>query len=366
MRPLLLVGGCGCFRWPAETWAPGLRRDARPTVADALREGYSSTMEDTLHPRSLTWTLALTAAACLTACNPVAKEARTLDASCGGGDAAACNELGARTAQGDHVLRDWRRASELYGQACDGSVGEACVRLARLHVTSSAPRRGVSFDSTAAAALLDEGCSLGAMPGCIELGDMYLEADSVVPGDTAKGPLQDLPRAAALYRQACDGDAMEGCAQLGRLYQDGRGVELDAVHAVALYRQACDGGAQIGCAHLGEAYAKGTGLDRDPQHAMQLFETACETEMAGCYHLADLLVTDPDIERDYDRAVELFEKACRGTQENGEGSPGMGVSCFRLGDLYANGTGVSRDVYQAGNWFRRACRLGYAEACRRS
>ena len=40
----------------------------------------------------------------LTACNPGAGEARGLAASCSGGDATACNELGHRVAQGDRVL----------------------------------------------------------------------------------------------------------------------------------------------------------------------------------------------------------------------------------------------------------------------
>lgn len=322
-------------------------------------------MENILHRRAAgLFTILLTVSS--VACNPGAKEARALGVACSGGDAEACNDLGARAERGDHILRDWRRSSELYGQACDGMVGEACVRLARLHLRDSAPRRGVSFDSTLAARLLESACDLGAMPGCVELGEMYLEPDSVVPDVQAKGPLQDLARGVSLYQRACAGDHMDGCARLGVLYRDGLGVERDSSHAVALYRQACDGESQMGCTHLGEAYATGMGVERDPQRASELFEGACETEMAGCYHLADLLVTDSGLEPDYDRAVELFQRACEGTRTEDGGSPGMGVSCFRLGDLYANGTGVERDVYRAGNWFRRACRLGYAEACRRS
>ncbi len=299
----------------------------------------------------------------LVACDPRAREARELRASCSAGDAAACDRLGYQNFRGDHVLRDWRRAADLFQAACDGGEGEGCVRLARLHVDASAERRGVAFDSTVAARLLEQGCDRGMLVGCTELGDMYAETDSVVPDVQAKGVLQDFSRAASLYGRACDGGELPGCARLGVLYRDGTGVERDAARAVALYTRACDGGAPLGCARLGEAYAAGTGVDADPGRAADLFEKACASEMIGCFRLAELLVRDGG---SADRAVELFDKACDGTLAHGDGSPPVSESCFRLGEMYANGSGVDRDVYRAGSYFRRACRLGYQEACRRS
>ena len=69
------------------------------------------------------------AAFALAACNPGAREARQLRASCSDGDAAACNELGNRVSLGEHVLRDQPRAAGLFEQACDGGEAEGCRRL---------------------------------------------------------------------------------------------------------------------------------------------------------------------------------------------------------------------------------------------
>lgn len=310
-------------------------------------------------------------------CTEGAAEARTLDAACAGGDAAACNDLGDRLRTGNHVLSDWRRASELFDRACEGGEGEGCVRLARLHVHSRAERRGVTRDSALAETLFERGCHAGAMIGCTELGDMILAKDSLAAADSTtdeEAAMRGAPdsrsevavRAAALYRRACDGDEMTACTRLGVLYGHGRGVERDPVRAAELHRRSCDGGAQRGCTHLGLAYETGEGVEPDPGRAASLYEDACETEMAGCHHLAVLYTKGVGVARDYERAVELFDDACYGTVRDGRRLPAFAGSCFRLGDMLANGTGVERDLYDAARYFRRACALGIEEACRRS
>jgi hypothetical protein len=113
----------------------------------------------------MTRILIVAATVLVSACNPGAREARELAASCSGGDAAACNELGQRVSQGQYVLRDWRRTAELFQDACDGGESEGCVRLARMHVHSEARSRGVALDSALAATLLLLGCDGGAMVG---------------------------------------------------------------------------------------------------------------------------------------------------------------------------------------------------------
>lgn len=310
--------------------------------------------------------LAALALVLATACNPKAQEARALDASCFAGDAAACEQLGVQVRRGDHVLKDYRRAAELFRQACDGGQGQGCIRLARLHLDASAERQGVPLDSLGAAGLLERGCELSALEGCTQLGDMYAERDSIVPDVEPKGPTRDVERAAGLYERACSGGGMEGCARLGRLHITGEGAPADTARAIELYRQACDGGAATGCTRLGEAYVTGMGLDRDPARAAGLFEQACASEMEGCFHLAGLVADGEGVAPDWDRAIELYDKACDGTMEDGEGAPPFAQSCFRLGELYVSGVGGERDVYRAGSLFRRACRLGYTQACSRS
>ena len=196
---------------------------------------------------------------CVSACNPGGEEARGLLASCDDGDAAACKDLGVLTLRGEHVLRDWPRAAELFQQACDGGNAEGCVRLARMYVASDAENRGFTQDSGLAAPLLQRACDGGAMSGCTDLGDMYVEADSIIQDVATRSVTQDLVRAANLYQQACDGGELAGCTKLGNLYHVGKGVTTDPTRAFELYQQSCNGDDALGCAHLGELYATGLG-----------------------------------------------------------------------------------------------------------
>ena len=141
--------------------------------------------------RTLRWRtrelLLVSATAVLSACNPGADEARALGDSCASGDAAACNDLGYQVAQGQHVLRDWRRAAGFFEAACDGGAAEGCVRLGRMHVHDDGEARGVARDSAIAATLLQRGCDGGAMNGCSDLADMYLDDDSIVADVEPRG-----------------------------------------------------------------------------------------------------------------------------------------------------------------------------------
>lgn len=337
-----------------------------------------------MRSRTIALLFVTVAAGTSSGCNAGAAEARNLDVACEDGDAAACDELGVRFRDGRYVLADWRRASGLFGAACDGGEGEGCVRDARLHVHSRAEGRGVTLDSALAVGLFERGCDAGAMEGCTALGDMILAVDSAVAADSTAAPDSALvtalglagerlapdggppERAAALYRRACDGEELTACTRLGVLYGDGRGVEPDPGRAAELHQRSCDGGSPLGCTHLGLAYESGAGVEPDPGRAASLYETACETEMAGCHHLADLHTRGVGVPRDYERAVELFNDACYGAARDGERQPPFARSCFRLGDMFANGAGVERDLYDAARYFRRACALGIDEACRRS
>lgn len=297
---------------------------------------------------------AILAGAASFGCSPGAGEARDLDASCQEGDAAACNELGYRVQQGQYVLADWRRASDLFTQACDEGEAEGCVRLARLHLHARAQSRGVSHDSMIAETLLEQGCDGGELSGCTDLAELYLEGRG--SGDTG---------AAGLYLRACDGGEMLGCTRLGLLHEEGRGVESDPVRATDLHDRACNGGSPLGCTHLGQSYETGLGVDLDAPRAAGLYEGACEDEMLGCFRLAALYVDGNGVSQDPEQAIELFIKACYGTLRQDEGSPGIGESCFRAGDMIVNGV-VDRPLWRASGYFRSACSRGYEDACGRS
>jgi TPR repeat protein len=291
----------------------------------------------------------------VTGCNPEAGVARELEAACQAGDASACNDLGWRVRQGQHVLADWRRAKELFQQACEADEGDACVRLARLHIHGAGPRRGIPADSTLAATTFERACEIGAYVGCIDLADMLLARDTA-----------DEAGAAGLFERGCDGGEFTACTRLGDMVATGRGATLDTARAMALHRRACDAGSGLGCANLGLAYETGFGVERDFARAATLYEGACEIEMIGCHRLGDLHVRGAGVSEDIDRAVELFREACAGTMRRDRGSPGIAESCFRVADLYANGYGGQGEFFRARIYFRRACQMGYEEGCERS
>jgi serine/threonine protein kinase len=84
-------------------------------------------------------------------------------------------------------------------------------------------------------------CNAGILPGCVNLGVMYMNG---------YGAEKDENRAVALFQQACDGGYLLGCAHLGGMYLSGRGVSRDVRKAAALFQQACDGGNTFGCTRL--------------------------------------------------------------------------------------------------------------------
>jgi hypothetical protein len=85
-------------------------------------------------------------------------------------------------------------------------------------------------------------CNGGRLPGCVNLGIMYMNG---------YGTVKDENRAVALFQQACNGDYLLGCVHLGGMYLSGRGVSRDVSKAATLFQKACDGGNAFGCTRLG-------------------------------------------------------------------------------------------------------------------
>ena len=296
----------------------------------------------------------LAAGAGLAGCNPEAGVARDLAAQCDSGDAAACNDLGWRVRQGDHVLADWRHAAELFERACDAGEGMGCVRLARLHVHSRGASRGVRHDTVRAMAFLERGCAEGAPRGCVDLADVHLD-----------GSAADTATAIALLEDGCDRGSPAGCTRLGLLLATGKGVEPDPARGVELLGRACADGDALGCAHLGHAHELGLGVDADIARAVALYEDACETEMVGCFRLGELSRRGHGVPQDFEEAADLLGRACRGTMRRDVGSPAVGEACFALGEMVVNGA-IERPLWRASQYFRSACNLGYQDACGRS
>jgi len=98
----------------------------------------------------------------------------------------------------EHEKGNYKKATELFGKACDG----------------------------------------GNMSACYNSGLMY---------DNGDGVRQDKVKAKELYTKACDGGYMGACYNLGVMHDNGDGVRQDKVKAKELFGKACDGGYMNGC-----------------------------------------------------------------------------------------------------------------------
>ena len=93
-----------------------------------------------------------------------AKAAAMYRRACDGGEASACNRLGAMTWGGRGVPADPEAAYALYVRACDGGDGAGCFSAAICHRTGScAPR-----DEAAQKRLMARGCELKDARACAE------------------------------------------------------------------------------------------------------------------------------------------------------------------------------------------------------
>lgn len=147
---------------------------------------------------------------------------------------------------------------------CESGNGWACgVMGYRLQVRASLD----SNNGRQAAEFYGRACELGYVPGCTNLGVMYLLGNSV-PEDPAQS--------AALFERACNSDQAYACLSLAEAHQDGEGVEQDISLALKLYEKACELGEAYACYVLGSMFQNGRDVERDWTIAAKYHELACQ------------------------------------------------------------------------------------------
>lgn len=162
--------------------------------------------------------------------------ATLLDRGCQGGDVWGCYALGSAI---------WRflpdrieQARDLYDDACDDGVAEACSELGRFRAT------GIDGDRSErdALRLYDRACRDGVQHACVMLGEAYAEGI---------GTSRDPDRAAELLTWACDeAEIPHACAAWADL------LDVDDERRNELLRRACDGGHRVACDELDPAAAR--------------------------------------------------------------------------------------------------------------
>jgi uncharacterized protein len=298
---------------------------------------------------------------------------------CDGGDAIGCRHTGFMYEYGRGVTKDESRAFQLYQKGCNGGDSGGCSNLGVMYQYG----RGVTEDESRALQLYQKACGGGYALGCSNSGVMYRDGQGGAAKDdnhaaqlfqkacdwgdpngcshlgymyeSGRGVAKDESRAAQLYQKGCDGDDGDGCSNLGALYQDGRGIPKDDNRAVHLYQKGCDGGDANGCSRLGYMYESGRGVKNDDNRAVQLFQQSCDGGNAsGCTNLGYMYDVGRGVAKDDSRAAQFYQKGCDG---------GVAISCRDLGIMYRDGRGVAADETRSARLYQRACDLGDAAAC---
>lgn len=126
--------------------------------------------------------------------------------------------------------------------ACLAGDAAACNRIGERHVLGL----GVSKDPSQAFDYLQRACELGFLPGCSNLGLLYLT------GVDGKGARRDPERGARLIARACEGLLeVDNCALAGDLFErGGRGVKVRPDLARRYYALSCARGREDSCAEI--------------------------------------------------------------------------------------------------------------------
>jgi TPR repeat protein len=156
--------------------------------------------------------------------------------SCEQGNSEDCVVLGAYYVRGLGVEKNFGRAVELYGKACDAGLHVACTQRAQILITGTSSSS--SADTTADTTAYDE--------------------------------------AFALLTSSCAAQDQLACAWLGLAYHRGRGVEADGSKAAEHYARGCEQGYSFGCIGMGKLHEQGFGVRKNRRTAKKFFAQACE------------------------------------------------------------------------------------------
>ena len=129
---------------------------------------------------------------------------KVLKPKCQDGILSACNDLGISlqsTNQHQKAIQFYQKACDLgYQYSCASGGAYSCYFLGEFY------RVNQNFSSAASA--YTNGCKLGDMPSCVNLGGLY---------ELGAGVKQDKQKAINIYKNACQKSELAGCENLQRL-----------------------------------------------------------------------------------------------------------------------------------------------------
>lgn len=150
--------------------------------------------------------------------------------ACAQGDAGACYAMGLKIVQNDRNYGAGWEAQQIFLQACDAGVGEACATAAL----------GRAVDARSQLALFDQACELNSRAGCYEASNHYREGRGT-DKDEARANAR-MRKGFALAKRECELGQQSSCGDVAAGYEAGIVVEHDAKLA-ALYalKERCSG-----------------------------------------------------------------------------------------------------------------------------
>lgn len=278
-------------------------------------------------------------------------------ASCDGGYAPACAELGWLYVTGPGLSWDSRAAMALWERACQAEVGKGCrgMGVANLSDDDAFKRR-----PEVARDYLERACTSGDLEGCRMVAQLHYRGDLGAVDDAA---------AIDLLTGTCDKGHAPSCVNLGWLLHLGRGGPAQPERAVELFRAACDDGFVGGCARLAVLTLEGqdVGLEEPPD---QVLTQACNRrQAAGCVGLGYVYLYGIGRPAQPGYGAALLAKACLDQSNQSCQFGGCEIedalACRWRAEALDKGLGVSADPKQARRLYDKACALGDTQSCER-
>lgn len=196
------------------------------------------------------------------------EEVAAYERACLLADGQGCYELGLCHLDGGGCEANPGRAFELFGQGCELTYADACLRQGDLIAQdpSLSPRPAFDFYKL--------GCGHGSMAGCERL------AEAVQGGASSSALAQDLNLQVVVMglESGCNRQLAQSCHTLGLLYDRGWGVGADAARSQQLVDMACRMGYTPACHELAARKVLGHGaIAAEPEAGMTLLAELCQT-----------------------------------------------------------------------------------------
>lgn len=222
----------------------------------------------------------------------------------------AINNLGVMEQRGQGIPeRSLSAAMERYEEACAMDYSLACENIAEILVVAP---YGSPEDFKRAAQLYRQACDVGYEKSCFGLG--WLHENDYIEG-------ADREVARALYASACEEDHPGACNNLGNLINnDDDSSDISVIVKVYdLWTKACELGDRNGCYSLARRIRDFGAIVRPnvPQPQIDndirnLYSTACDKgKRSACNSLGNIYWTgDTEAEQDYNQAAVYYLKGC--------------------------------------------------------